>query len=143
MLLRLLLPAALLLSLSATAQTSVEARLAVLENRVTHLEAENERLTREVVELRAALARGATPAAGVSAPVATPGRADLPAEPNLPRVNVNTATLAELQTIRGIGPALAQRIVEGRPYTSVDDLDRVRGIGDVLMAELRKQATVD
>jgi competence protein ComEA len=36
----------------------------------------------------------------------------------------------------GIGPALAARIVAGRPYRTVADLDRVRGIGSVKLAAL-------
>ena len=49
-------------------------------------------------------------------------------------VNVNTATPDELRTVRGIGPAIAQRIIEERgkgPFKSLDDLQaRVRGIGE-------------
>jgi competence ComEA-like helix-hairpin-helix protein len=53
------------------------------------------------------------------------------------RVNVNTATLDELETVPGIGPALAELIVAGRPYESVDDLERVRGIGPQTVESLR------
>jgi competence protein ComEA len=52
-------------------------------------------------------------------------------------VNVNTATTAELESLPGIGPVIARRIVEGRPYRSVDDLDRVKGIGPKRLAEIR------
>src|SRR5215831_18938763 len=44
------------------------------------------------------------------------------------RVNVNTATAAELEALPGIGPVIARRIVEGRPYRSVEDLERVKGV---------------
>ena len=44
-------------------------------------------------------------------------------------VNPNTASEAMLQTLPGIGPALARRIVEGRPYSGPEDLLRVSGIG--------------
>jgi competence protein ComEC len=52
-------------------------------------------------------------------------------------VNVNTATAAELEALPGIGPVIARRIVEGRPYRSVDDLDRVKGIGPKRLEEIR------
>ncbi len=44
-------------------------------------------------------------------------------------LNVNTATQAELESLPGIGPALAKRIIAGRPYRGLADLDRVRGLG--------------
>ena len=53
------------------------------------------------------------------------------------RVSVNRASLAELESLPGIGPALAARIVAGRPYAEVDELDRVRGIGPATLARLR------
>jgi hypothetical protein len=45
-------------------------------------------------------------------------------------VNVNTADAAMLSTLPGVGEALAQRIIAGRPYSNVDDLLRVTGIGE-------------
>ena len=61
------------------------------------------------------------------------------------RVNVNTADAASLRTLPGIGPALADRIVETRrqgAFRSVDDLERVPGIGPATVERLRGQATV-
>jgi competence protein ComEA len=59
----------------------------------------------------------------------------------LAAVNVNTASFDELQTISGIGPATAQRIVDERrkgPFKSLDDLQaRVKGIGE---SRVRKMA---
>lgn len=52
-------------------------------------------------------------------------------------VNINTASKSELESLPGIGPALAQLIIEDRPYASVDDLVQVRGIGPGLMESLR------
>jgi hypothetical protein len=43
------------------------------------------------------------------------------------RINVNTASQAELEALPGTGPVIARRIVEGRPNRSVDDLDRGQG----------------
>lgn len=57
-------------------------------------------------------------------------------------LDANTATQAELQTIRGVGPALSARIVEARrarPFTDLDDLKaRVRGIGDANLRRMRE-----
>ena len=75
--------------------------------------------------------------------VATPpsGAGDESAGP----VNLNTATAAELDTLPGIGPALADAIMQARaehPFTTVDDLRRVRGIGDARFEQLRDLVTV-
>jgi competence ComEA-like helix-hairpin-helix protein len=46
------------------------------------------------------------------------------------RININTASVEQLDNIIGIGPTLAQRIIDARPFSSVDDLARVKGIGN-------------
>ena len=62
------------------------------------------------------------------------------------RININTATSQELQTLRGIGPALAQRIVEYRQtsggFSAVDDLTNVKGIGEKTLEKIRNSITV-
>ncbi|RJX22843.1 MAG: ComEA family DNA-binding protein [Ammonifex sp.] len=56
-------------------------------------------------------------------------------------ININTADVRTLESLPGIGPALAQRIVEYRdangPFTSPDDLVNVPGIGEKKLAQLR------
>lgn len=60
-------------------------------------------------------------------------------------VNVNTATAEELQTLPGIGPALARRIVGQRaaqgPFRSLEELEKVPGIGPATATRLRGRAT--
>jgi competence ComEA-like helix-hairpin-helix protein len=69
-------------------------------------------------------------------------RSEPPAKGSL-IVNVNTATLAELQSLPGIGELKAQTIVAGRPYESMDDLARVRGFGSETISKLRPYITID
>ncbi len=45
-------------------------------------------------------------------------------------ISINTATQQELETLSGVGPSTALKIVEGRPYTVLEDLLDVSGIGD-------------
>jgi competence protein ComEA len=63
-----------------------------------------------------------------------PDRSEKP-RPTARLININTATVADLEAFPGIGPIIARRIVEGRPYHSVDDLDRVKGIGKERLEE--------
>lgn len=81
------------------------------------------------------------------APVEVPGVV-VPVEFRLPSpVNLNTATQEELEALPGIGPVLAARILEYReahgPFTSVEELLAVSGIGEALLEKLRPLITVE
>ncbi|WP_196590984.1 helix-hairpin-helix domain-containing protein [Pectinatus frisingensis] len=62
------------------------------------------------------------------------------------RVNINTADESVLDTLPGIGPAMAKRIVEYRQnqgnFQSIDDLKKVRGIGEAKYIKLKDKITI-
>lgn len=57
-------------------------------------------------------------------------------------IDINTATAAELQKIKGIGPVLAEKIIAGRPYRTLNDLRRVNGIGEKTFEKIRPYLTI-
>ncbi len=83
-------------------------------------------------------ARPAPPAGGVAGG-SSPGGAP-------PAVNVNTATLSELDRLPGIGPTRAAAILQERqargPFASVEELSRVPGLGPAAIARLRDRVAV-
>ncbi len=82
------------------------------------------------------VAAGHAPAAG--------GEASVSSAPAV--VNINTADASELDALAGVGPATAQAIVDEReangPFSSVEDIMRVSGIGEKKFAKLRESICV-
>ncbi|MDY4761656.1 helix-hairpin-helix domain-containing protein [Streptococcus thoraltensis] len=78
---------------------------------------------------------------------AAPSNATDFSEGSADKVNLNKATLADLQTISGIGQKRAQDILDYRDsnggFKSVDDLSNVSGIGEKTLEKLREEVTVD
>ena len=62
------------------------------------------------------------------------------------KININTATAKELDALPGIGPAMAKRIEEYRsqkgPFTSVEGIKGVKGIGDGLFKKIKDKITI-
>jgi competence protein ComEA len=82
----------------------------------------------------------------LAAAVEAPGSTTEAAAPATALVNINTASAEDLETLPGIGEVLAATIVQYRdehgPFTSVDQLVDVSGIGEVTLEELRDLVTV-
>jgi competence ComEA-like helix-hairpin-helix protein len=110
-----------------------------------------------LIALVNAPARGA-PIRLISAPTATlelaPSPTPIPlttAGPPSPAIqfplNINTATLAELQSLPGIGPSLAAAIISHRethgPFTVIEQIQNVAGIGPALFDGLRELITIE
>jgi competence protein ComEA len=87
-----------------------------------------------------ALVFGMVPAVGYSQPPASVQQVSLVA------VNINTAPADELQELPGIGPVLAERVVQYRqahgPFTSVDQIKEVKGIGETLFEKVKDRLTL-
>lgn len=88
-----------------------------------------------VVGVPAAVAGDGTGPAGAGDPAAAGGK-----------VNLNTATLSQLDALPGVGPVLAQRIIDYRTshggFRSVSELRQVDGIGDARFDDLKDRVTV-
>ena len=88
-----------------------------------------------VVPTEEELTASVSPSAEVSAAPAARGR-----------ININTATAEELDALPGIGPATAEKIVADReangPFSTIEDLKRVSGIGDKKYTELADSVCV-
>ena len=86
-----------------------------------------------------------TPTETPSEPV-TEAPTEAPGIDSSGKVNLNTATLEDLKTLKGVGDSKAQAILDDRnengPFSSIEDLTRVSGIGQKTFESLKDQITV-
>ena len=77
--------------------------------------------------------------------IATPKAASGSATLSAP-ININSANLEELDKLPGIGPSIAQAILDYRtqngPFKTIEDINNVKGIGDALFAKIKGSITV-
>jgi len=65
--------------------------------------------------------------------------ANISAECNETQININSAPAEELDKIINVGPTIAEKIIEGRPFDSVDGLIDIRGIGNTTLNEIKQE----
>jgi competence ComEA-like helix-hairpin-helix protein len=90
-----------------------------------------------VVGKPAAPAAAKAPAPEVAKAAAPAPPAMAPADGSARRVSVNTAGMEELAAVKGLSTKLAEGIVKKRPFASLDDLRRVKGLGARILAKVR------
>jgi competence protein ComEA len=87
-----------------------------------------------------------SPAVAPASAVAAGGSSGGGAAPSGGPVNINTATLEQLDELQGVGPATAQKIIDYRtangPFASIEDIKNVSGIGDAKFAAMKDAITV-
>ena len=66
--------------------------------------------------------------------------------PSNEKVNLNTATTEQLETLPGVGPAMAKRIIEHRTksgkFTKIEDLLNIKGIGEKKFQKIKERLVV-
>jgi competence protein ComEA len=126
----------------ATLEASAVATQKQLTAAIAELTASNDAYQTSLAKWQAdqqkLLASSDVPAQAAASPAVQVGTASA-------KINLNTATVDQLDSLPGVGPSLAQKIIAYRAshhFSQVDDLVEVSGIGEALLAKLRDLVTV-
>ena len=121
----------------AAARRALDAQIAAVDSARQHV------ASRKKGRKKAKGRRTKAPESSAGAGPVSPPVPDDPAIPAI--IDMDLASAAEIETLRGVGPALAARIVADRdslgPFGSTDELQRVRGIGARLAKKIAPQVT--
>ena len=58
------------------------------------------------------------------------------------KISINQATKEELMSLPGIGEKLSTTIIENRPYSSIHDLKKIKGLGEGIFKSIEKKVTI-
>lgn len=128
------------------AMPSRDAKIRSLEERISQLESKNNQSPSNNNQLSSNVpiinTQTGAQDSGTVAGAATSTKATVPTG----KVNINTASVAQLDTLPGIGPAYAQRIIDYRTahgnFKTINELDNVKGIGKATIDKLREMVTL-
>jgi len=58
------------------------------------------------------------------------------------KININICSKTELESLPGIGPSYADRIIQGRPYKNIEDIKKINGIGESRYLQIKDLITI-
>lgn len=132
---------------------TLESKIAGLESRIDQLEADNNQETSNNNQLNSnnqlssvQTEQGQVAGASTAGQVTDSSKQTATKQTVSGKININTASSAELDTLPGIGPAYAGRIIDYRNanggFKSIDELDNVKGIGKTTIDKFRELITL-